>query len=115
MKSHCHSATSVGAPAHRSATQSLLTGKLDWHITLCLITILAVLSITPSAFAQDQARRLVALLDYLASDYKNAVQDGKVLSEDEYGEMQEFSKRSLELFTQLKGLDRPTRRASNPR
>jgi len=54
------------------------------------------------AAAADEARRLVALLDYLGSDYKNAVQDGKILSQDEYGEMQEFAKRSLELLVQLK-------------
>ncbi len=45
-----------------------------------------------------QAKRLVSLLDYLGSDYKNAVKDGKILSADEYTEMQEFSKRSQELF-----------------
>jgi len=58
------------------------------------------------AFAQDQAKKLVALLDYLGSDYKNAVKDGKVLSQDEYAEMQEFAKRSAELFAQLKELDK---------
>jgi high-affinity iron transporter len=54
------------------------------------------------AAAADEARRLVALLDYLGSDYKNAVQDGKVANEDEFQEMQEFAKRSLELLVQLK-------------
>ena len=54
------------------------------------------------AAAADEARRLVALLDYLGSDYKNAVQDGKIVSEDEFQEMQEFAKRSLELLVQLK-------------
>jgi high-affinity iron transporter len=57
-------------------------------------------------FAQDQAKRLVALLDYLGSDYKNAVKDGKILSQDEFAEMQEFAKRSLELFNQLKEIDK---------
>jgi high-affinity iron transporter len=66
-----------------------------------------VLLLTPCpAIAQDNAKRLVALLDYLGSDYKNAVQDGKILSQDEYGEMQEFAKRSLDLFTQLKEVDK---------
>ena len=54
------------------------------------------------AAAADEARRLVALLDYLGSDYKNAVQDGKIVSEDEFQEMQEFAKRSLDLLVQLK-------------
>jgi high-affinity iron transporter len=67
---------------------------------------MTILSATSVAFAQDQAKRLVSLLDYLGSDYKNAVKDGKVLSQDEYGEMQEFSKRSQELFKQLKETDK---------
>ena len=69
---------------------------------------------TSMAGAQDQARRLVALLDYLGSDYKNAVQDGKVLSEDEYGEMQEFTKRGLDLFKQLKDLDKADKAGIEP-
>ena len=70
------------------------------------LAVLAFLLIAYPAAAQDQAKRLVALLDYLGSDYKNAVQDGKVINQDEYGEMQEFAKRSLDLFTQLKELDK---------
>jgi high-affinity iron transporter len=71
-----------------------------------LLAIVVLLLVARPAFAQDQAKRLVALLDYLGSDYKNAVQDGKVLSKDEYGEMQEFAKRSLDLFNQLKEIDK---------
>ncbi|HTF91512.1 MAG TPA: FTR1 family protein, partial [Verrucomicrobiae bacterium] len=59
--------------------------------------------------AQEQAKKLVALLDYLGSDYKNAVKDGKVLSKDEYGEAQEFAKRGLDLFSQLKEIDKGDR------
>jgi high-affinity iron transporter len=72
------------------------------------------LSLAPTAFAQDQARRLVALLDYLSTDYKNAVQDGKVVSQDEYGEMQEFSRRSLDLFKQLKEADKTDKAGIEP-
>jgi high-affinity iron transporter len=71
-----------------------------------LLPLLAFLLLAHPVFAQDQAKRLVALLDYLSSDYKNAVQDGKILSQDEYGEMLEFAKRSLELFSQLKETDK---------
>jgi high-affinity iron transporter len=59
-------------------------------------------SVAAPAAAADEARRLVALLDYRGSDYKNAVQDGKVASADEFQEMQEFAKRSLELLAQLR-------------
>ncbi len=47
----------------------------------------------------------MALLDYLGSDYKNAVHGGKVISASEYEEMTEFSKRSLELQKQLASTD----------
>src|SRR4030095_5714539 len=67
---------------------------------------LVLLFATSTAFAEDEARRLVALLDYLGSDYKNAVQDGKIINQDEFTEMQEFSKRTLELVKQLKETDR---------
>ena len=70
-----------------------------------LVTLLFLLLALP-AHAQEQAKKLVALLDYLGSDYKNAVKDGQVLSKDEYEEMQEFSKRGLELFSQLKAIDK---------
>jgi high-affinity iron transporter len=80
--------------------------KFSPHYVLTALIVFTVLSLAPAAFAQDQARRLVALLDYLGSDYKNAVQNGKVLSQDEYGEMQEFSRRSLDLFKQLKEIDK---------
>src|SRR4030095_6775831 len=81
-------------------------GALAQRVVLCFVALLAFLTITPAAFGQDQAKRLVSLLDYLASDYKNAVRDGKILSQDEYGEMQECSKRSQELFAQLKAVDK---------
>jgi high-affinity iron transporter len=64
--------------------------------------------------AQDQARRLVALLDYLGSDYKNAVQNGKIVNKDEYSEMQEFSKRSLELLSQMKADDKTDKAGVEP-
>lgn len=77
------------------------------HVFCCFLAIAALWSAATNVFAQqDQAKRLVSLLDYLGSDYKNAVKDGKVLSADEYTEMQEFSKRSQELFSELKQADK---------
>src|SRR5258706_7338203 len=71
-----------------------------------LFASLFILGNAQSGGAQEQAKKLVALLDYLGSDYKNAVKDGKVLNNDEYGEMQEFAKRGLDLFNQLKKIDK---------
>jgi len=84
------------------------------YVLTALLVLMIVLSLAPTAFAQDQARRLVALLDYLSTDYKNAVQDGKVVSQDEYGEMQEFSRRSLDLFKQLKEADKTDKAGIEP-
>ena len=71
-------------------------------------------SSSPPGFRRREARRLVALLDYLGSDYKNAVQDGKIVNQDEYTEMQEFSKRNLELLKQLKETDKADKAGVEP-
>ena len=89
-------------PRSAFSTSVKLTLGSDRRPRLALLAFLALLSAAQSVCAQDQAKRLVALLDYLGSDYKNAVQGGKVISEDEFQEMQEFAKRSLELLAQLK-------------
>jgi high-affinity iron transporter len=56
-------------------------------------------------WAADEAKRILALIDYIGGDYRNAVQGGKVLNSDEYQEMSEFSARSLDLFRQLKSAE----------
>jgi high-affinity iron transporter len=81
-------------------------GKFCKFSSVCLAAMLTLLTAATTAFAQDQARRLVALLDYLGGDYQNAVQDGKIVNQDEYAEMQEFSKRIVELIGQLKAVDK---------
>lgn len=48
-----------------------------------------------------QARTLINLLDYLGKDYYNAVKNGKVVSESEYSEMQEFSTQMVKMYQQL--------------
>src|SRR5207244_11065711 len=70
--------------------------------------VLFVLVLFPSspALADDTARKLLALIDYIGTDYKNAVQAGKIVNPDEYQEQLEFSKRSLELFDQLIEVDK---------
>src|SRR5215475_12779191 len=79
-----------------------------------VVVFLIFLFAASTAFADEEARRLVALLDYLGSDYKNAVQDGKVLNQNEFAEMQEFSKRTLELFKQLKEADKADKAGVEP-
>lgn len=79
-----------------------------------LLATLTLLATTSAAFAQDQARRLVALLDYLGGDYQNAVQNGKIVNKDEYAEMQEFSKRIIELIGQLKAIEKTDKAQIEP-
>ena len=79
-----------------------------------IVVFLILLFAASTAFADDEARRLVALLDYLGSDYKNAVQDGKIVNPNEFAEMQEFSKRTLELFKQLKETDKADKAGIEP-
>src|SRR5262245_42690348 len=79
-----------------------------------VVVFLILLFAASTAFAEDEARRLVALLDYLGSDYKNAVQDGKIINQDEFTEMQEFSKRTLELVKQLKETDKADKAGVEP-
>src|SRR5262245_36624232 len=86
------------AAAHRSA----------------VVVFLILLFAASMAFAEDEARRLVALLDYLGSDYKNAVQDGKIINPDEFAEMQEFSKRTLEIFRKLKESEKADKAGVEP-
>ena len=93
-------------------TRRLITGKQCCGVMI--LCVLALLVAIPAAFAQDDAKRLVSLLDYLGSDYKNAVKDGKILSRDEYGEMQEFSRRSQELFNKLKETDKADKAGVEP-
>jgi high-affinity iron transporter len=67
---------------------------------VCFLTATFLL-LPPGAFAQDTPKKLLAIIDYISSDYKNAVQDGKVLNQSEYQEQLEFSRRSLELLDEL--------------
>ncbi len=60
------------------------------------IVLFCLMSSVSTAYADDiatqnKAKQIWQLLDYLAVDYSKAVKDGKVASQDEYTEMQEFA------------------------
>ena len=84
-----------------SAGQSSLFIRLGQTI----VALLLVAFSGSTLWAADEAKRVVALIDYIGGDYRNAVQDGKVVNADEYTEMSEFSARSLALFKQLKSAE----------
>jgi high-affinity iron transporter len=69
------------------------------RVFLCSLFLL--LTNSPFLWAADEAKRLVALVDYIGGDYRNAVEGGKIVNQLEYDEMLEFSTRSLEIFKQL--------------
>ena len=67
-----------------------------------LIAILAMAVAMPaSADTHDEVQTSWRLLDYIAVDYIEAVEDGKVTNELEYAEMQEFSASVVERMAAL--------------
>jgi high-affinity iron transporter len=67
--------------------------------------VVLLLAQSPALWAADEAKRVVALIDYVGGDYRNAVQGGEVVNADEYAEMTEFSARSLDMFNKLKAAE----------
>lgn len=49
------------------------------------------------------AQKLIFLLQYIGVDYPEAVQNGRVVNDFEYGEMQEFADQVLEGYRSLRG------------
>lgn len=45
-----------------------------------------------------ELRTVISLIDYIGSDYSNAVKDGKVINVNEYAEMNEFISKAIGLF-----------------
>lgn len=75
-----------------------------WAGCLMLVLLLpAVLQAKPrqQSTSDKQAQNLVHLLDYMATDYAGAVDNGKVSNKTEYQEMQEFSQNIGQLFNKL--------------
>lgn len=69
---------------------------------LWLLAAQLLFSAYASLAGASEPQKLVALVDYIGGDYKNAVQGGKVVNPEEHKEMMEFSARALELLDQLK-------------
>ena len=80
------------------------TVKSTISISLIIFTLLAFGNVAAQA-EDDTAKKLLALIDYIGGDYKNAVEADKVRNPNEYQEQLEFARRSLELFDQVKKAD----------
>jgi high-affinity iron transporter len=72
---------------------------------LFLLLGLVIVTASGAWAAGDEAKRILALIDYIAGDYKNAVKGGAVIDPGEYQEMSEFAARSAQLFTQLQAAE----------
>lgn len=90
------------APQSQRMVMSSRMIRLSRRVGCSLSLLCSLFTATPHALASDEASRLVALVDYIGGDYKNAVQGGMITNPDEYQEMREFSTRALELLNQLK-------------
>ncbi|MEO7012734.1 MAG: iron permease, partial [Dokdonella sp.] len=60
-------------------------------LTLCALLFCAVASIASAQNVDSTVPQTWQMLDYLATDYAGAVQDGAITSASEYAEMQEFA------------------------
>ena len=68
--------------------------------TTILLVLFLVFANTSTVFAQQNdtnAETVIHLLDYIARDYPEGVQNGEVVNEQEYSEMLEFSAQAYEL------------------
>lgn len=65
------------------------------------VLLLLLISVSES-LGSDGAKKILSLVDYIGGDYKNAVQEGKIISQAEYDEMLEFSSQAMSLFETLK-------------
>ncbi|HEY2630100.1 MAG TPA: cytochrome c/FTR1 family iron permease [Usitatibacter sp.] len=63
--------------------------------------VIALAGIPVLAANEDPSAMALHLLDYIASDYPNAVESGRVKSEDEYKEMTEFTGEAAKLVKSL--------------
>ncbi len=87
-------------------TSSSATRSARVTFSQLLLYLGLIIFTAPGAFAAgDEAKRILALIDYIGGDYKNSVKAGSVVNPGEYQEMSEFAARSAELFTQLKAAE----------
>ncbi len=90
----------------------MLTRLIRRFVPACVLLCLAATA--SSAWAKDEEKKIGALVDYIGGDYKNAVRSGKVINQDEYKEMKEFSQRTLEVLDQLKAIEKEDKASIEP-
>lgn len=68
---------------------------------LFLLSFFTLCATITFAVDSESSRILIHTLNYLGEDYKNAVADGKVINEDEYKEMGQFSESAQKYYREL--------------
>jgi len=74
---------------------------------MTLLVIILISLFTPETLPQDNndlsknVRTFISLLDYIGSDYKNAVKEGVVVNRVEYNEMVEFINKAISNFNRI--------------
>ncbi len=72
--------------------------SLILFIVLNIISISELIAGDSNSTQEKDIRTFISLLDYIGTDYYNAVKDGKVVNASEYAEMNEFINRAIALF-----------------
>ena len=97
--------------AHAKAPSMVLRERLSRRCRLPLVWLALTLALAIGAVrlagaapSDDTAQTVVHLLDYLGSDYPQAVKDGRALDADEYREQRDFSAQVGTLLKQLPAL-----------
>lgn len=70
-------------------------------ITSAAAVLLLLVFALPSYSSPPEAKRILSLVDYIGGDYRNAVSGGKIINDDEYNEMLEFSSEVGGLFSDM--------------
>ena len=86
-----------------SETLNMIPSRRILTVSVILVVFLFVQA--QNAYCSSDPNRILSLVDYIGGDYGNAVRDGRVVNEDEYHEMEEFSASVGALFTAMKSSD----------
>lgn len=70
-------------------------------IALSLVFIVQVIFMSSTAFGSNDIQRLFSLVDYIEGDYQSAVSSGRIINNDEYNEMVEFSSSAVAISAAL--------------
>lgn len=73
--------------------------KSNFVIFFILISFLCANRLNAGSInSPNEIRKFISLVDYIGSDYNNAVKDGQVININEYAEMNEFISKAIGLF-----------------